>query len=223
MAESGDRQAWSKIDKVERGGYPYLEADDLCYYYLERSHGTWEKGMANSTVSNFQKDIEHYSDRPDVLRYKQKAIEYFADKIGSLFARKQRACPLVIVPMITSKPKNHPLFDNRLLETANLVAANRPGEVVVCDILDIDAALPKSKLGGNRSPHEIEKHLLVSTPTLPQAKLVFLLDDVITTGGHYAACRDAIRSHFPHALIVGVFLARQKFGYEYTVVGFPEG
>lgn len=108
MAESGDRQAWSEIDEIERGGYPYLEADDLCYYYLERSHGTWEKGMANSTVSNFQKDVERYHDRPDVLRYKQKAIEYFADKIGRLFARKQRTCPLVIVPMITSKPKTIP-------------------------------------------------------------------------------------------------------------------
>lgn len=178
--------------------------------------------MANSIVSNFQKDIERYCDRPDVLHYKRESIRYFADKVGHLIARKQRDCPLVIVPMITSKPKSHPWFDGRLAETANLVAAARPGEVVACDILDIDAELSKSKLGGSRRPCEIEQHILVSAPAFPQAEVVFLLDDVITTGGHYAACRNAIRPHFPHAHIIGVFLARQKFGYEYAVIGFPE-
>lgn len=222
MTDEESRRAWSKIDKLEMGGYPYLSMNDLCFYYFERFHGTWEKGVANSTVSNFQRDIERYRNRPDVLHYKNNAIEFFAEKVGHLIAHKKRACPLVIVPMITSKPKRHPEHDDRLARTANLVAANRPGEVAVCDILDVDTVLPKSKLGGGRNPNEIKRHILVDVPVFPQAEVVFLLDDVITTGGHFAACRDAIRPRFPSAHIVGVFLARQTFGYEYAVVSLPE-
>lgn len=125
--------------------------------------------------------------------------------------------------MITSKPKAHPWHDDRLQKTARLVAENRPGEVTVCDILDVTNVIPKAKLGGPRSPQEIGAYLITEKPTVPLADFVFLIDDVITTGGHFAACSKAIRPLFPRAQIVGVFLARQKQSdIEYGVVEFPD-
>lgn len=217
----GTMPRWSKIDRLEIRGYPYLDDQDVCFYYLERSHGTWKESEANRIVSNFQRDVERYHDRPDVLRHKDEAIEFFADKIGALIGRKQRKCPLVIVPMVTSKPKSHQWHDDRLLRTAYAVARNRPGEVAVCDVLDVVAEIPKAKLGGRRDPREIGRLITIQEPAYPDAEVVFLVDDVITTGGHYAACRNAARSVFPNALIVGVFLARQRSGYEYALVSFP--
>lgn len=213
---------WSKIDEIEIGGYPHLEPCDLCFYYLERSHGTWEKSEANRMVSNFQKDIEQYHDRPEVMRYKYDAIEFFADRVCEIIAKKQRLCPLVVVPMITSKPKKHRWHDDRLTRTAHAIASKRPGEVVVCDVLDVDESFLKAKRGGKRDPREISSHIISAAPDHPQARVVFLIDDVITTGGHFAACKKAVQPLFPEAQIVGIFLARQKLGYEYGFTEFPK-
>lgn len=206
---------WSRIDPLEIGSYPFLESGDLCFYYLERSRGTWRESQANSIVSNFQKDIEKHAANAHALFYKDQAIEYFAERISLLIGRKNRACPLVLVPMVTSKPKSHRWFDDRLFRTANKVRLMRPGEVAVCDILDLDSEMRKSKLGGERDPQSISGHILVASPEYPQADTVFLIDDVITTGGHFAACRDAVKPLFPNARIVGVFLARQIRGVKY--------
>ena len=222
MADSAPSR-WLKIDQLEITGYPYLGMNDLCYYHLERSHGTWEKSEANRVVSNFQRSVEQYHDRPDVLRYKNDAIAYFAEKISDLIAKKKRLYPLVIVPMVTSKPKCHQWFDDRLVRTAQTVANARAGEVVVCDILNIAAEVPKAKRGGQRNPRDIGQNIVVEKPDYPEAEVVFLIDDVITTGGHYAACRDAIQPLFPSARIVGVFLARQRMGFEYAVVDLFNG
>lgn len=216
-----DSARWWKIDRVELANYPYLGTNDLCWYYLERSHGTWKESEANRIVSNFQRSVTKYHDRPDVLQYKDNAIRFFAERIDELIAKKKRPCPLVIVPMVTSKPRSHRWYDDRLVRTAQAVVRARPGEVVVCDILDVISEVPKAKLGGQRNPEEIGRNLVVKDPDYPEAEVVFLIDDVVTTGGHFAACQKAIRPMFPKATIVGVFLARQKYGYEYAVVDLP--
>lgn len=207
---SSSSKRWSRIDRLEIGGYPYLEDDDFCVYLLERKRGTFEVSRANSIVNNFQKSVELYSDRPDVMEYKEHAIAFFADGIESLIAHKLRRVPIVIVPMITSKPKSAQWHDSRLCRTATLVAHDRPGEVVVSDILDVDGQLVMSKTGGSRRPEDIARHIIVTDGTVHDADIVFLIDDVITTGGHFAACKAAIKPYFPHAQIVGVFLARDR-------------
>lgn len=201
---------WSKIDRLEIGGYPYLSDDDFCLYLLERKRGTFEVSQANSIVNNFQKSVEQYGDRPEVMAYKENAIAFFANEIELLIAHKQRRAPIAIVPMITSKPKSAQWHDWRLSRTATLVAHDRSGEVVVRDILDVDEQLVMSKTGGSRRPEDIARHIVVTDTTVCDADVVFLIDDVITTGGHFAACKAAIKPYFPHAQIVGVFLARQE-------------
>lgn len=143
---------WAQIDRLELSVYPYLDESDQCLYYLERSKGTWEESLANSIVSNFQKDVERFADRPDVLRYKDEAIGFFANAVEAIIDHRERTCPLAIVPMVTSKPKSHRWYDDRLARTANAIAAARAGEVVVCDMLDIASEVTKAKAGGSRSP-----------------------------------------------------------------------
>lgn len=200
---------WSQIDRLEIGGYPFLSEDDLCFYLLERQRGTWRASEANNIVNNFQKSPELYGERPDVMVYKQQAVEYFAKAIELLIGHKERRFPLVLVPMITSRPKSAQWHDPRLSDTAEKVARDRSGEVVVCDILDVDEVLEKSKAGGMRQPWAIREHIVVAGDTPPDADIVFLIDDVITTGGHFTACKEVVRPIFPDAQIVGVFLSRQ--------------
>lgn len=83
---------WSRIDEIELWNYPHLQEGDLCFYYRERSAGTWKQGETNQLVSNFQKDVEKYKNRPDVLKYKMKpsglshkALDYLLRKSNEEF------------------------------------------------------------------------------------------------------------------------------------------
>jgi hypothetical protein len=42
----------------------------------------------------------------------------------------------------------------------------------------------------------------------PTPKQIILVDDVLTSGGHYVAARMALEKRFPGVRIFGVFLAR---------------
>lgn len=219
--ESDRLYRWSKIDKIEIYGFPYLSADDICYYLVERLRGSWEMGFANSLVSNFQKDVGRYHDNPDVMAYKSQAIERFARSISSVIARRPRRCPIVIVPMVTSKPKSHPWFDDRLQRVAHWVADHRSGEVVVDDVLDVKEEMMQAKAGGVRDPCILGSNIVVVAPRYPEAETVLLVDDVITTGGHFAACKAIACSLYPAAKVVGLFLARQKnSSFTYGITGY---
>lgn len=201
---------WSKVDKIEIGFRSYLRPDDKCFYYLERSRENWSAGAANSLVSNFQKDLVRFRDRPDVMSYKEEAIEFFARKITLLVGHRMRQFPIALVPAVTSKPKCHPSYDSRLLLTARAVERMLPQDTAVCDVLDLTQELPKAKVGGPRDPEGIERFITVDDRVFPLADTVFLIDDVLVTGGHFAACRNAIAPVFPNAEVVGIFLAKEE-------------
>lgn len=218
MAERTHR--WSKIDRLELSCYPYLDQSDVCYYLLERSRGDWTKGEANRIVSNFQRDPILYADRPEVLRYKNEAISYFANNVSAIISEKARPYPLVIVPMATSRPKGHQCFDDRLQQVAARVCELRPNDVVVDDVLDVSSEIPRAKTGGSRNPDAILPYITTRRPEHPEADSILLIDDVLTTGGHFAACKKAIQPLYPNARIYGIFLSRQQIGYEYGLEHF---
>lgn len=211
---------WSRIDSVELHNSPYLEAEDECYYLLERSRGTYLAGHANDVVNNFQKDIERFGARPEVMKYKDRAIRDFAASLAALLVPGAVYAPWVIVPMITSKPKCHPFYDDRLLRAAEHAGNLGSGKIVVADLFDLDEELLKAKCGGPRNPTELLKHIIIDASLLRQPDNIVLIDDVLTSGGHFAACKQAIKDIYPNAHIIGAFLARQITRTEYEVITF---
>lgn len=175
MLPDGRGYRWSRIDEVELPHYPYPSRDDQCYYLLGKTKGTWKESTANSIVSNFQRNIKKHRDNPVVMDYKRDAIIYFAKQLYRTLAKRSREHPMVVVPMITYKRKQHRFHDGRLQQTVQFAQQFRPGKVAADDILDVH--------------YELQ-------------------NNIITTGGHYAAYRDTIRPLYPHAKIAGVFLSR---------------
>jgi predicted amidophosphoribosyltransferase len=50
----------------------------------------------------------------------------------------------------------------------------------------------------------VDENLCAPTPNI-----IALFDDVLTTGAHFVAARNVLRSRFPQAQIIGFFIARR--------------
>jgi predicted amidophosphoribosyltransferase len=59
------------------------------------------------------------------------------------------------------------------------------------------------------TPQERAEHYSLDGSILqPEPRVVFLFDDVLTTGCHFKAAELVIKSHLPHVTVIGIFLAR---------------
>lgn len=168
---------------------------------------------ANQRISNFKKPLR-YKGRPEVWRYKLKEIEKFAEDIvsfileGDLSLLLRQWGDVAIVPMPTSKPKGSELYDDRLVALCRRVA-NLADFISVEDAFDVREEMQPAHSGGTREVARIQRNLKFEgfgrTPGL-----VILIDDVLTTGAHFVACRNLIREHYDTVPLIGLFLARHR-------------
>lgn len=226
MEDTADMGSWTIIDELEMRALPNINDQDLCFYYLNRTSGGFSASVANDLIDDFKKDVARFRNNSYVMGYKQRAIKTIAealsnfvvDTLGSALAAGQSVS---LVPMPTSLPPDHPDYDDRLVRLCEL-ASNHDG-VRVDDVLHARAAMVKSHLGGTRVPEIIARNIeFDGFPTAPDYAI--LVDDVLTTGAHYAACRDIIRrspKNRPAALI-GAFLCIHRSDYvNYEDYGIP--
>lgn len=222
MFSSSDKQ-WSTIDASELCALPQLGPDDHCYYFLDRTNGTYQASYANDRIDNFKKDLKRWHDRPDVLKYKWRAIDEFARDLADLFGGELRGIvgqfDLALVPMPTSIAPTEPFYDDRLVRlcerTATIV-----GNIRVADVLHARAGTQSAHKGGTRDVRTIAANLVFDGFGRNIPEVVVLVDDVLTTGSHYVACRDAINSAYPGILVLGAFLSihRSRF-VDYEALG----
>lgn len=207
---------WTFIDKFERRAL-VLDDSDVCYYYLVRTSGGFTESEANSRVANFKKKPEEWKHNPTVWRYKIAEIARFADDVVTLLSRDDFRLMLnsfsnvAITPMPTSKPKNHKHYDSRLDDMCNLIC-NRISCVHLEDVFDIKHEVPPAHRGGSRNITDLCLNMEFGG-FYELNDLVILVDDVLTTGSHYVACRDMIRSNYPNVRIMGLFLAIHRSDY----------
>lgn len=213
-----ENERWTRIDRLTLRD-SYLSPEDECYFLLERSNGTFVESFANDMVNNFQKDFERFGDRPEVMQYKQQAIRYFGQALARLLSSGIPSSPWLIIPMVTSLPKNDKYYDNRLYEAARYAAGLSNGGIIVDDILDVKEVLVKAKNGGSRDPIYLESKIIAEHPRYPNALNIVLIDDVFTSGGHFIACRNVVRQLYPSSNIIGAFLSKHTSKYDYGVIG----
>lgn len=214
---------WVKIDSI-LNRLLLLDDSDFCYYYLVRTSDGCSKSEANNRIDNFKKKPELYKNNPSVWKYKKAEIIKFAKDIERLLRTPIfqslfsvfRGVSLVPVP--TSKPKNHKDYDSRLSDMCAVIA-NDIDDVFLDDAFDVTAIHRPSHEGGIRDVDYLKNVITFNGLKYPD-NLVILVDDVLLMGTHYVACRDKILERYPNAAIVGVFLAIHKSGYvDYGLAG----
>jgi hypothetical protein len=181
-------------------GFQYLTEKDVIYYHLEYSKGGYQQSPANQWVTNYKKGIEHRGERQ--WYYKEEAIKKFADLIINTPCGEDRT--LIAGP--PSKCRNSRLFDSRNEEVLRIV--NRTTGIPVSfnleAIRDID---PIHFQRGYRSPDKL-RGLYAFTPFENVPAIVYIADDVITSGSHYVVWRDLIHEVHPEVEVKGMYLTR---------------
>lgn len=195
---------WRKIENTDRP--MYLSESDYCVYAREHTDGGYEASHSNQMLFNYKKPLV-YKDMPQ-WKYKIHSINLFASELHYLKFPKDS----VLIPAPTSKPRSSKLFDSRIDDSIRSLIEYRD-DLICQPILDVSQEMLSSHSeGGPRDPAIIEQYITVSNFTgIDIPDKVFIIDDIITTGGHFKAAKNAILKHFPQINVIGVFWAKHIF------------
>lgn len=182
----------------------HLTEDDIVYCLREyTSGGGFHVSKTNQLVMNLKKPVDR-KDYPE-YQYKELAIQQMAKEMKSVFSRNNE---LTIVPIPPSCQREDPLYDDRMWQVATTIAQEspiiRPMNVFDC----VNSTMP-THLGGIRSVAHLQENYVVRQ--IPQTAIIVLIDDVITTGAHYKACKNLISGVCPFARVYGVFWALSRW------------
>lgn len=215
-------ERWTQVDRVACVDRTYITPDDQCFYYLQRDSLGYSAGPradANSLIINFKKKPEVIRSDERQAHYKQQAIEFFTSAVLDFFQQNAKLlddCEVFLVPIPTSKPRGDADYDNRMDELCRIVGDSLSW-VDYAPILDTRCDLGAAHEGNiSREPECIKQNMVFSdrNPDFRIPNVIFFIDDVLTTGAHYAACRDMINSAYPGVPIFGLFLSIHMWSFE---------
>jgi hypothetical protein len=193
---------WKKIERVGFQSFPYwLDDTDICYYAREyHSGGGYAASEANNLITNYKKPVDRRG-RAE-WRYKEDAIRQFARELAII-----DFSGLVVTCIPSSKCSTDPMFDDRMEQTLLNLQAVKPGAIIEYPFR-LQTTIPAAHLGGPRDIDSFYRHLAWNGFTTNPVNNVLLVDDVITTGGKFKACKRLILEHHPGATVYGIFWAR---------------
>lgn len=194
---------WKQID-IADGYRPFLKEGDLCYYTREFiSHGGYAASEANQLISNFKKTVDRKG--KSEWYYKEKSIEQFSEEIASSISAK---CIITYIP--TSKHKSDPQYDSRMEETCRKVVLKNKLMSFEEPIV-VKNTIEASHCGGTRNVRELSQNYeWIGFSQKPDCPIV-LIDDVLTKGAHFRACKDLILHHYNELSVVGLFWAKAVY------------
>lgn len=190
---------WKKLEIVENPPV-FITADDECYYARDYiSRGNYKDSEANQLVSNFKKHPKYRGTAS--WRYKEQAINRFARELAAAIV--QNVSVAAIPP---SKLPNHPEYDSRLSDCLVLLGQLRSDLVIEKPFTCRESTVPSHHGGGRRIDDivaNLEWHGLS-----PGCRTLILIDDVLTTGAHFKACKRIVAREAAEVRVAGVFWAR---------------
>lgn len=193
------------IGDLERADHWHLTTDDECAFLGEY---TARKGYAhsktNQIITNLKKGLELRG--TSQWPWKNKAIVEIARCMSdNLQADKMQG--VVVVPIPPSKPVGHPLYDDRMAQAARLIRPPADVRELLYTIAEREALHHQS---GKRDVAAMMANIGVRVDLLqPDPVTVLLIDDVLTTGCSFKACKAVLAQHWPGATILGFFVARR--------------
>jgi hypothetical protein len=191
---------WKKIDVVEAAPI-YLDGSDNCYYAREYiSNGGFKASETNQLISNFKKPVTARG--TGQWQYKEAAIRQFAKELLEVLPDDA-----IIAQIPSSKCKTDPAYDSRVIDGLRLVMKRKPS-IRLVEPIEAVASTQAAHLGGTRNPLTIYNNLRWSGGLPDNANHIIFVDDVITTGAHYKACKRIVLENHTNIQVVGVNWAR---------------
>ena len=169
----------------------------FCRY---RYNGPWYSSFANSLITSLKLSPTGLTSFQQ--KQKHRAAQWFARDLSLALPKDAAYC---FIPC--SKAKGHPEFDPRFEYVKAELSTRRP-DLFFCEPVNVldshDATHLGTHTGGLRDPSIVASHWQYVGLT-PALKKLYVIDDVITSGGHFEAFVRTIRSNAPHVQIEGLF------------------
>lgn len=212
---------WTQVDAIN---CPIKLSDsDYCYYYLVYTpRAGYEHSQSNQDILNYKIPIGTDTGiriRPQRTPFKQEAIHKYAEAIIEfaedmhLASTRENLVSLGnkigLLPMPPSMPVGDINYDDRNVQTCKYVC-DRVGFKLCRDIETIKP-LPPSHSGGTRRVSEIESSLGRVAHNASSCEIIFIVDDVLVTGSHFAAAKDLLVQTGFTGKIFGLFYARAMY------------
>ena len=186
--------AWEKLSVTG-----CLDATDVVWI-----NEIWCPGVKDD-YSSLLYNLKKPTDRKGTFEwdYKEKAITKCSEFLNN-FPKFKGTNP-VIIPMPPSKKKGTIEYDDRLVQIINKV------ENAIClDIFDVKESVKSTHTQDQaKDLTAIQSNLEISeNAQIPN--LVYVLDDVFTTGAHFKAIKNKILEINPNAQVIGLFFFKPE-------------
>ncbi|HYH05588.1 MAG TPA: hypothetical protein VEK11_00880 [Thermoanaerobaculia bacterium] len=195
------------IDDLLRPLYPHLTAADQCYFLRDYTAG---RGYAGSETNQLILNLKKPPGRRGTpeWRYKERAIQQvareFRESVNLTALRR-----VTLVPMPPSKVKGDPLYDDRMLQMLRAVDVEH--QLDIRELLLSTASMNAAHVSSTRPTiaQLIANFVVDDALADPAPTTIALVDDVLTTGAHFAAAKAVLTKRFPGSSIRGLFVARR--------------
>lgn len=196
-----------RIDKSLISAHSELKPNDICLFFGEYvSHKGYQHGPMNQLIFNLKKEIQK-KDKKD-WHYKQEALEQIASMLISE-PDWDKLKTFTWVPIPPSKKSTHQDYDPRLLNILDKIKETN-SKLDVRELLIAKTDRKPAHLDGKRltKGEHVQNLAVVEKLIKPATKKIIIFDDVIYTGSTFKAAQEILRSQFPDAYIIGIFIAR---------------
>lgn len=176
-----------------------------CFCRL-RYKGPWSLTVANALIHDFK--LHGDGLRTDFLKkLRQRAIDTFATELLNGLPNE---ATVAFIP--TSKVKGDPDYSDRIellvTQVTKAAAARRKTLRMIEPVEVVESTLAvhqEEHSGDRRDPDEIIRHWRLNPSCLEGVRELFVVDDVLTSGGHFTAFARIVQSQRPDIAIRGMF------------------
>lgn len=174
---------------------------------MEYFVGHGYRGEGNDIITNFKKGQE-LKGTPQ-YRWKKWAIGRAADVFREILDLKALE-EWTLIPVPPRQCREDKLYDDRLVKLVAQIC--RETNVDNRELLYCHETRPSTnpKDGPKLTINDIYKNLRIDKQLVkPMPRKIILVDDVLTAGKNFKACKRMLLEHFPNIPIVGMFIARR--------------
>jgi phosphoglycolate phosphatase-like HAD superfamily hydrolase len=186
----------------ERGN---LRDGQTYFYARKRWKDGWSASFGNSLVNSFKIQVNSFKAAEYV---KKLATRRFADELGLLLPKNAN-----VIFLKGSKIESDALYDNRwdLLETQLTWIRRDISVFAPITMIASQEAAHESTNNKLRDPESIRSNLRW-TSAIPQGEEIWVIDDVLTSGGHFEAYLRILNENAPSSQVQGAFWTKHM-GY----------
>jgi hypothetical protein len=188
-----------------------LTPESRCFAVREYHIREGFEGYVNQQTVNIKRSIQARRNSSSFQYYFEQSIRNVARDL-LMFLKAPNIQPYIdlVILLPSSKREDDPEYNDKSHRIADILRSQL-GMPVSSTLIEIQASHESAHLGGNRTIDFHFNNLAINGEEehlISQAKTIVLVDDLITSGGHFEGAKARIQVSQLNQTIIGLFWAR---------------